>query len=233
MAKIDRALIIRRLKVPSSMEYAQYCADSCEKYGIPYEFIDGIEFMSSEDAFKAVGTFIKPELIGVGTDGHNNCHASHIKAWRRIVEIDKPCLILEHDAVVKGNVRNIDIPDMAVVTFGHRVGNENRYNPIGPIKSLVQIPRAMGVHACGLTPTTAKWLVEEAEQNGAGQNVDCWLIMKRNSGLPLYVTEPPQVVCWPRVSTREWQEEDKQHQEMGSTWTFSDSLTPGWRAGFK
>lgn len=233
MATIDRALIIRRLKVPSSLEYAEYCAQSCKKHGLPYEFIDGIEFLPPDEAFKAVGSYLKPELADKGTMGHHNCHASHIKAWRRIVEIDKPCLILEHDAVVKGRVQNIDLPDMAVVTFGHRVGNENRYNPVSPIKSLVQIPRAMGVHACGLTPKTAKWLVEEAEENGAGQNVDCWLIMERKSGLPLYVTEPPQVVCWPRQSTREWQQEETPNYQMGSTWSFADGLTPGWRAGFR
>lgn len=231
MTTIDRALIIRRLKVDLSMQYAAECAASCERYGLPYEYIDGIEFMSSEDAFKAVGTWKRPEYKSM--TGHDNCHASHIKAWRRIIEIDKPCLILEHDAVVKGNVRNISIPDMAVVTFGHRVGQLNMYTPPGPIQKLVQIPRAMGVHACGLTPITAKWLVDDVEANGVGNNVDCWLIMERQSGLPLYVTEPPQVVCWPRISTREWQDETKRRQEMGATWTFADAMTPGWQKGFR
>jgi len=228
---IDRALIIRRLKVELSMEYAQICADSCEKYGIPYEFIDAVEFMSSEDAFLSVGTWKRPEYKSM--TGHDNCHASHIKCWRRIIELGKPCIILEHDAIVKGDVRNIDIPDMAVVTFGHRVGLPEMYNPIGPIQALVEIPRGMGVHACGLSPTTAKWLVDDVEKNGVGNNVDCWLIMERQSGLPLYVAEPPQVICWPRVSTREWQIEDKRKQEMGATWTFADSSTPGWLAGFR
>jgi hypothetical protein len=230
MSKIDRALIIRRLKVDLSMEYAQICAESCERHGVPYEFIDGIEFMSSDDAFKAVGTWKRPEYIGM--PGHNNCHASHIKSWRRIVEIGKPCLILEHDAIVKGDVRNIDIPDMAVITFGHRVGLPQMYEPLGPIKSLVRIPRAMGVHACGLSPATAQWLISDVEKNGVGNNVDEWLIMKTDSGLPLYVTEPPQVICWPRVSTREWTDENKRRQEMGATWTFADACTPGWTAGF-
>ncbi len=213
------------------MEYAQVCAESCEKYGIPYEFIDGIEFMSSEDAFKAVGVLKRPEYKSM--TGHDNCHASHIKCWRRIIELQKPCLILEHDAIVKGEVRNIDIPDMAVVTFGHRVGLPEMYEPIGPISKLVEIPRAMGVHACGLSPVTAQWLIDDIEKNGVGNNVDCWLIMERQSGLPLYVTEPPQVICWPRVSTREWQDESKRRQEMGATWTFADASTPGWLAGFR
>lgn len=228
---IDRALIIRRLRVELSMEYAQVCAESCEKYGLPYEFIDGVEFMSSEDAFKSVGTWKHPEYKSM--TGHDNCHSSHIKCWRRIVELQKSCLILEHDAIVKGVVTNVNIPDMAVVTFGHRVGLLEMYEPVAPIQGLVEIPRAMGVHACGLSPVTAKWLVDDVEKNGVKNNVDCWLIMERQSGLPLYVTEPPQVVCWPRISTREWQNVDKRRQEMGATWTFADSMTPGWLAGNK
>lgn len=227
--KIDRALIIRRRRVELSMEYADMCAQSCERQGLPYEFIDGVEFMTSEDAFKSVGTWKRPEYKSM--TGHDNCHSSHIKAWRRIIEIDKPCLILEHDAIVLGNVQNINLPDMAVITFGHRVGTIDMYRPVGPITHLVSIPRAMGVHACGLTPITAKWLVDDVEKNGVGNNVDCWLIMERQSGLPLYVTEPPQVVCWPRVSTREWQDVNKRRQEMGASWTFADAITPGWAAG--
>lgn len=229
--KIDRALIIRRKRVDLSVEYAQVCAESCEKHNLPYEFIDGIEFMSSEEAFKAVGSWKRPEYKGV--TGHDNCHASHILCWRRIVELQKPCLILEHDAIVKGDVTNIDIPDMVVVTFGHRVGLPEMYEPVSPIQSLVEIPRAMGVHACGLSSVTAQWLVDNIEKNGVGTNVDSWLIIEKQSGLPLYVTEPPQVVCWPRVSTREWQDESKRRQEMGATWTFSDAMTPGWLAGLR
>lgn len=230
--KIDRALIIRRKKVELSMEYAQICAESCEKHNLPYEFIDGVEFLSSEDAFKVVGTWKHPDYKN-STTGHDNCHASHIKCWRRIIEIQKPCLILEHDAIVKGDVRNIDIPDMSVVTFGHRVGLPDMYEPVGPIQTLIKIPKAMGVHACGLTPITAKWLVDDVEKNGVGDNVDRWLIMDTHSGLPLYVTEPPQVICWPRISTREWQDESKRRQEIGPTWTFIEAITPGWKAGFK
>jgi hypothetical protein len=229
--KIDRALIIRRRKVDLSMEYADYCAASCERHNLPYEFIDGIEFMTSDDAFKAVGVWKQPEYVG--TTGHNNCHASHIKTWRRIIEIDRPCLILEHDAVIKGDVKNIDIPDMAIITFGFRLGNESFYQPIGPITHLIEMESSTGTHACAMTSTTANWLVEEAETNGVGCNLDYWLMIERRSGLPLYVAEPPQAVCWPRYSTREWTEESKKRIEMGGTWSFQTNSTPGWRMGLK
>lgn len=233
--KVDRALIIRRLRVAESIEYAQQCADSCEKHGVPYEFIDGIEFMSSEDAMKAVGAFINPEQYkqarGRGVSaGNNNCHASHIKAWRRIVELDRACVIFEHDVIVKGDVCNIDIIENAVNIFGHRVGNVNHYNPVSPIQRMVSIPQSIGGHAYAFTPRTAKWFVDDVETNGVNINVDEWINHK--CGKPLFITDPPQVVCWPRMSTREWQQEDKKHGTPGATTTFGSSYTPLCKAGY-
>ncbi len=228
---IDRSLIIRRLKVPLSLEYAEMCANSCDEHKVPYEYLNGIEFMSSEDAYKAVG--MKLGKNNKFTTGNNNCNASHIKAWRRIVEIDKPCLILEHDCIVKGDVMNIDIPDMSVVVFGHRVGNPDMYEPIGPIQTLLQIPKNMGAHAYALTPKSAQHLIDHGEKNEVDFNVDVHLMIDVTSGMPLYITEPPQVICWPRFSTREWVEEDKSKYETAPTWTFAEASTPGWAAGFK
>ena len=61
--KIDRALIIRRLQVPISIEYAEMCAASCEENNLPYEFIDAVEFLSCDEAFKSVGTFRQKKYV--------------------------------------------------------------------------------------------------------------------------------------------------------------------------
>lgn len=234
--KVDRALIIRRLRVPESLEYAQMCADGCEKHGVPYEFINGIEFMSSEDAMKTVGVFISPEQYkqaqGRGVSvGNNNCHASHIKAWRRIVELNKACVIFEHDMIVKGNICNVDVHDMAINVFGLRIGHADMYEPIGPIESMVEIPCNTGGHAYALTPTTAQWFITDAETNGVNINVD--ELINSTCGLPLYLANPPQAVCWPRMSTREWQQEDRKYATPGPTSIDIRSTTPEFNAGFK
>lgn len=226
---LDRAIIIRRRRVELSQEYAEECRASCEKHGLAAEFLDGIEFMTSDQAFQAAGVWRQESYIG--TTGHNNCHASHILAWRRLIEIDRPCVIMEHDAIVKGDITQVDIPDMALVTFGFRLGHERFYEPVGPFKELLEIPRSIGVHACAMTPTTARWLVEKYEQEGVGENLDKALMMDRTIGLPLYVADPPQVVCWPRMSTREWQEVDRERREMAPNWNMF--VTESWRKGLK
>jgi len=230
--KVDRALIIRRLQVEESMEYARQCAETCEHHNVPYEFIDAIEFMSSEDAFKAVGVWQHPNNIKKKvSQGNNNCHASHIKSWRRIVELDQACLILEHDCLVKGNVCNIDIIEDAVNIFGHRIINADKYHPISPIVEMVKIPDSIGGHAYALTPKTAQWFIDDAEQNGVNINVD--ELINKACGLPLYVTDPTQVVCWPRTSTREWIDKDAKREMLGATTTFGSSYTDRYKRGLR
>ena len=234
--KIDRALIIRRQGVKLSQEYAAVTAESCKKHGLDYEFIDAVEFLQCDDAFEKVGAFKQPDYNN--SMGNCCCHASHIKSWDRIVEIDKPCIILEHDAVVLGDVTNIDIPDMQVVTFGHRVADINDYVPPNKITSLVEIKKSVGVHACGLSPVTAKWLSDDAKTNGVSIGVDRWLMMQRRSGLPLYVAEPPQVVCWARQSTMKMQKNNNakinaKQSVKSQVVNYKESLTPGWFKGLK
>jgi GR25 family glycosyltransferase involved in LPS biosynthesis len=230
--KVDRALIIRRVRVQESIEYANMCAAGCKKHGVPYEFIDGIEFMTSEDAMKTVGVWLHPNNVKKRVSvGNNNCHASHIKAWRRIVELNKACVIFEHDMIVKGNICNVDIIDMAINVFGLRIGNSDMYDPVGPIKEMVSIPVSTGGHAYALTPTTAQWFIEDAEKNGVDINVD--QLINTSCGLPLYLSDPPQAVCWPRMSTREWQKEGHKHMTPGSNTIDIRSTTQNYINGFK
>jgi len=229
---IDRALIIRRLENDISMEYAEGCAASCEEHNLPYEFIDAVENIPCELAFKSVGAFARDGYTN--TQGNCCCHSSHIKCWKRIVELNKPCLILEHDAVVRGDVRNISIPDMAVVTFGHRVANKDDYTPIGPIENLQEIPRSVGVHACGLSPITAKWLLDDATTKGIKIGIDRYLMMQRKSGLPLYVANPEQVVCWARVSTSNMQRTAHfKTRARRDVTNYPDSFSSNWLKGMK
>jgi hypothetical protein len=92
---------------------------------------------------------------------------------------------LEHDALIVGKLNTVNIPDMAVVTFGHRVPDRDSYTPIvNKVDHLIEIPRAIGTHAYGLSPVTAKWLVDDAINDGVKMEVDRYLMMDCKSGLP-------------------------------------------------
>ena len=205
---IKKALIIRRDGVEISKEYAQVTAESCEKHGLEYEFLKAVEFLSSKDAIESVGMKYKYQAK------HSSqacCTASHIQAFRRVIEINEPCLILEHDALVLGNVKDVEIPDNAVVTFGFRVGKPNEYLPSEPATKVTKIENSTGTHAYAITPTTAKTLLNKMKIEGVTCDIDKFLMIGESyrlnaktpplSGLPLYVCDPPQAVCWVREST--------------------------------
>lgn len=220
--KITRALILRIKNNDISETYSAQCADSCLKYGLNVEFIDCVYDMTCEDAYESLGVTMNPAYTN--TDELCCCHCSHLLAWKRIVEVNEPCLILEHDAVVKGNVSLIDIPDNAIITFGFRIQNLNDYNPVSPIKSLVEIKRSIGGHAYTMTPSTAADVLNEAEMKGVSMGLDRFLMIDRGCKYPLYVAEPPQVVCWSRESLMTGRPQ--------TAFNYEESMTPGWRAGF-
>ena len=225
---IEKALIIRRVSIPTSMEYAQYCADSCKEFGLDFEYIDGIENVSRENAYSSVGVEADPSLKN--SQGHDCCTASHIKAWRRIIELDSACLIFEHDSVLKGSISGINIDDASVVILGHRIVDHNLYTPETPFQELLEVDKAIGTHAYAITPNTASALVADFEVNKVRHNLDHYLMFYKHSGLPLFVVEPPQAVCWPRMASRE-STPDNLFDFIGSTWTVTSSLKPGWYKG--
>lgn len=213
---IKKALIIRRDGVDISKEYAQVAADSCSKHNLDYEFIKAYEFLTPKVALESVGMEYKG---GIKNNSYACCTASHIKAFKRIIDLNETCLILEHDALVLGDVKNVTIPDDSVVTFGFRVGNPDDYIPPEPATKVTAIENTTGTHAYAITPTTAKTILNKLETNGVSCDIDQFLMIGRDyslnattpplSGLPLYVCDPPQVVCWVRKSTIPYQTDGK------------------------
>jgi hypothetical protein len=62
-------------------------------------------------------------------------------------------------------------------------------------------------------------------------------MMQRKSGLPLFVCEPPQAVCWVRMSTSNFDKNDKDKVDVSkprsSVINYKESLTPGWHEGLR
>lgn len=100
---VDRAYIIRVNGHDLSEKLAQRCADSCDEVGQKYQFWDAFNGLESE---------IKPpkeysdivDMVKVTdhylTRGEVACALSHISLWAHCVLLDKPIVILEHDAIM-------------------------------------------------------------------------------------------------------------------------------------
>lgn len=209
---VDRCLIIRRDSNTLSQEYAKICADSVERCNMKSEYIKAVENLGVEDAAASVGMKVDWEMAEILentiTDhkecqemGNVCCTASHIKAFRRVVEIDKPCAILEHDAYVMRNFRNFQVPDNYLVFLGPRMRDTKTYTPRSRVRRLIPIQQAIGTHAYVVTPETAKGMLKHLEEVGLVYGIDHYLFMNNESKVPIIAADPYPAICWARRST--------------------------------
>jgi GR25 family glycosyltransferase involved in LPS biosynthesis len=178
---------------------------SCDTHNLSYEIIDAVDktkFSNVKDILPSIGYKLAAKRYNQVINhkksmmGEIACHASMIKCWERIVDLDRCCIILEHDALILGDVTSVNIPDKSVVTFGYFAPDEKYYTPPSPATTLVKLNRAAGCHAYAITPSTAKYLLDDAKQYGVQHCVDAQLIRspQKDRILDLYMCEPPQAV---------------------------------------
>lgn len=102
---VESAYIITVKNHPKSEELSQRCQDSCKKVGMPYkvwEAFNGIDNSIVIPNHLKDDSIIK--MIKVTdhylTRGEVACALSHISLWSHCAQIDRPIVILEHDAVM-------------------------------------------------------------------------------------------------------------------------------------
>ena len=117
-------------------------------------------------------------------DSHNSqaalgCMLSHYMLWKKCVEIDEVTLILEHDAIVVG-----EIPD--IIKNGEFKGLVNLAKPgygrmtsisagLGPMRSKCHLP---GTHGYAVKPEGAQQLIQHCKTYGIHQPADRFLDSK-------------------------------------------------------
>jgi len=195
-----------------SKEWVSTCAESCEKYNLDYEILQGIEKKDYKTALETAGSF---PVKGFKIKNTWGCVlSSHILAWKRVIEVNKTTLIMEHDAIIKSpDIHKVDVPDLSIVHMGKKtIKNEfldkekRRYEKQPyPYKGLYKKFCSRGAHAYSITPGSAKYLYEKITSEGANMGIDDWIAQRHrstNCGLPLYQPDPPSLVIgWVRGST--------------------------------
>lgn len=100
---VDKAYIIRVADNAKSETLAKRCADSCAGAGMPFALWDAYDGIHGDirtplhhnaimDCIKVTDHYL--------TRGEVACALSHISLWAHCVLIDKPIVILEHDAIM-------------------------------------------------------------------------------------------------------------------------------------
>lgn len=171
---VDCAYIITVKGNSNSEQYSQRCAKSCANVGMNYTVWDAFDGTggsgihipdhSKNDSL----TKILKVTDHYMTRGEVACALSHISLWRHCAEIDKPIVILEHDAIMLRKFTRMDNYNTIVYLGGAEWVEQNwNIRPIPPHASEGPnyhfICRA---HAYAIDPVMAKNLLSHVIKFG-------------------------------------------------------------------
>ena len=179
---VERAYIIRISGHEKSEVLAATCAASCEKVGMPHTLWDAFDGTS--------GTIVVPEhakgaswLPWLKVNDHHlsqtelACALSHVSLWAHCATLDRPIVILEHDALMLAPYRE-HIAYNAIAYLGSQEQYEGKMavGTIPPHGSLNHnrhfICRA---HAYAIDPAIARNLLAHIIQHGIYESLDVML----------------------------------------------------------
>jgi hypothetical protein len=136
----------------------------------PIERVRGVEVAQSDinRYIKVDSKYLSPIKNRRPTLGELGCASSHIKAWRRVVELGEPCLILEDD--VQSFSHNFladlhgmwtDALDAYFPEFIYLGRQAHHYSEETPFTNQFRVPKfSWLLHAYWLSPNGAKKLLE-------------------------------------------------------------------------
>lgn len=210
--KPEKAFIIMIKGHRISEEYAEICAESCEKNGMPWEYIEWFDGNKNKgvahEAWKSIGIEIKNLDQFTPRRGTAQCATSgHAMAWKKVLDFGKPAIVFEHDAILLHNIE-IDIPDGEIVVLGYKLVEPWKYDheTAGPPVDIVQ-PNGgghEGAHAYAITPQTAEMLLDELKDRGIPGAIDNTHFLKsrsKHTKVPLTIMNPTPAMGWLRAST--------------------------------
>lgn len=202
--KADKAFILKTPDKRSEI-YAKDVADSCDKIGLEWEYVNWYQG-EPEKAWKEVNIkFSKPPK---GSPPAQCCYSGHIRIWQKIIEYGKPAIVLEHDGMML-HKPEIDIPDGQCVLLGYKLKDTSRYDHVsaGPPNAIIDNLGGghEGSHAYAITPATAQMWIDEVTKRGITRPIDNEYFLKTRSKTTTRIGQkimsPTPAIGWLREST--------------------------------
>jgi hypothetical protein len=201
---IPKKAWILKTSNPTSIEYAKSCSDSCDKIGMPWEYVEWVTEGNAKDAWDSIGMPIGNfKSFKAQNSKAQYATSGHAMIWKKILDSGEPGIVLEHDAVMLHKI-NIEIPDNAIVVLGYKFQKPESYNheEAGPPQEIIDIKGHEGAHAYAITPRTAEILFEELKEKGVQGAIDNTHFLKsRKTSVPLKIMSPTPAIGWLRQST--------------------------------
>jgi GR25 family glycosyltransferase involved in LPS biosynthesis len=157
-----------------SETFSKKCQESCEKVGMPshiWKAIDGtdngIRFQIPEENFwlNWISNYSTEMTIT-----EIACALSHISLWGHCLNLDKPIVILEHDALMKKPIE--EIPFQNLFLSLHKKQNSLVQRWLPPNSEYKKQFCISGLHAYCIDPLMAKKLLAHFIVNGLEYPID-------------------------------------------------------------
>jgi hypothetical protein len=173
---VDKAYIIRIKNHELSEKLAKRCSDSCDKVGMPFELWDAYDGTGEEIIFPSSHNLIM-DMFKI-TNHHLTkqeicCLLSHISLWAKCILIDKPIVVLEHDAIMAqpylnhGMYNSISYLGCAEQVNGWKMYPTPPHGTDGPNNHFI-----LRTHAYAIDPASAKNLLSHAIKYGLHTSAD-------------------------------------------------------------
>lgn len=179
---IEKAYIITIKGNEISEKYSEECQKSCESVGQEYEVWDAFDGTGEEiivpdhmkddsiiNMVKVTNHFLVKSEVA--------CLLSHLSLWIHCAKIDKPIIILEHDAVMLQKLTHLDSFNSIVYLGGKEWAQHNwQITPIplhgskGPNYHFI-----CRAHAYAIDPQVAKNLIAQVIQLGLHTTADLFM----------------------------------------------------------
>lgn len=187
---------------PKSIQYKDECVESCNGSGMNVIPVEGYNGVSYKDICEEFGVHMIPFYLSQMPQQEQvlnrafSCTAGHMRIWQMIVESNEPGIILEHDAIVKGPLSQVEVDDDEILWLGPRIDQERDYRfPVGSIPDYIDVDRWEGTHAYAITPKTARYLLDSIRKHGLNDSIDGQLGMRNIFDMKMVAIDPPPVVA--------------------------------------
>jgi hypothetical protein len=179
---VESAYIITIKDNEKSERYSKACQESCEKLGMPYKVWDAFDGTNSTPGLIVAPPHMENDSIismvkitdHYLTKAEVACCLSHLSLWIHCAVIDKPIVILEHDAIMLERLITLNSYNSIVYLGGSEWVNHNW--PMQPLPPFSQDgPNWMFMcraHAYAIDPIVAKNLISYALKHGINNSLD-------------------------------------------------------------
>lgn len=180
-----------------SKKYSRECLESYLKVGMNPEKVvmfEGLCGLTNQQLTEATGYYIH-------TDKYASEYCStvgHIAIWKAIVQSNEIGVILEHDAIVKGDYSELKPEDGVLLFLGPRVYNRDDYQlPAGYSDfEIIEATYHHGAHAYMITPGTAQMMLDIIEKhNEIFMPIDGLLGLKNKFVMDIQTVDPAPVIA--------------------------------------